>query len=213
MTEEINNSFREKVFFRKLRSQVDGNSKVEYGLTQIKGVGSRFAQSIIRIAKINPNKRIGSISESDLNQIEEIILNPIEHGIPNWMVNRPKDLRVGKDLHTIGNKLDLSLKNDIDRMKKIKSYKGVRHRLWLKVRGQRTDSILEPFVKKILDLMRLRDSDEVIIGLEYISELLDRKFLDNNKLSKDVVKFLESRSIFVSYEENYIRFKRIKKKK
>ena len=133
-------NFREKVFFRQLRSQVDGNAKVEYGLTQIRGVGRRFSQAIVRVAGIDPTMRIGAIPEKDLNRIEEIIMNPIESGVPNWMVNRSKDLRTGKDLHIIGNKLGLSLKNDIDRMKKIKSYKGVRHHLRLKVRGQKTKS-------------------------------------------------------------------------
>jgi small subunit ribosomal protein S13 len=132
--------FREKVFFRELRTQVDGNAKVGFGLTQIKGVGRRFAQAIVQVAKINPNLRIGAILEKDLNRIEEIVLNPVQNGIPNWMVNRKKDLRTGEDLHVIGNRLDLTLKRDIDRMKKIKSYKGVRHHLKLKVRGQRTKS-------------------------------------------------------------------------
>ena len=133
-------NFREKVFFRKLRSQVDGNAKAEYGLTQIRGIGRRFAQAIIRVAGIDPNIRIGALPEKDLNRIEEIIINPLENGIPNWMVNRPKDLRTGEDLHIIGNKLEIAVKRDIDRMKKIKSYKGVRHHLKLKVRGQRTKS-------------------------------------------------------------------------
>jgi small subunit ribosomal protein S13 len=132
--------FREKVFFRELRTQIDGNAKVGFGLTQIKGVGRRFAQAIVQVAKINPNLRIGAILEKDLNRIEEIVLNPVQNGIPNWMVNRKKDLRTGEDLHVIGNRLDLTLKRDIDRMKKIKSYKGVRHHLKLKVRGQRTKS-------------------------------------------------------------------------
>ena len=133
-------NFREKVFFRQLRTQVDGNAKIEYGLTQVRGVGKRFAQAIVRVAKINPNLRIGALPEKDLARIEEIILNPVKNGVPNWMVNRKKDLRTGEDLHIIGNRLDISLKRDIDRMKKIKSYKGVRHHLKLKVRGQRTRS-------------------------------------------------------------------------
>lgn len=133
-------NFREKVFFRKLRSQVDGNAKIEHGLTQIIGIGRRFAQAIVKVAKIDPNLRIGAVAEKDLNLIEEIILNPIENGIPDWMVNRPKDLRTGEDLHIIGNRLEITVKRDIDRMKKMKSYKGVRHRMKLKVRGQRTKS-------------------------------------------------------------------------
>jgi len=133
-------NFREKVFFRQLRTQVDGNAKIEYGLTQIRGVGMRFAQAVVRVAKINPNIRIGAIAEKDLNRIEEIVLDPVKNGVPNWMVNRKKDLRTGQDLHIIGNRLDISFKRDVDRMKKIKSYKGVRHHLKLKVRGQRTRS-------------------------------------------------------------------------
>lgn len=132
--------FREQVYFRNLRTRVDGRAKVEYGLTQIRGIGLRFAQAIVKIANINPELRIGAIPEKDLNRIEEIILNPVGNGIPYWMVNRKKDLRTGKDLHITGNLLEITVKRDIDRMKKIKSYKGVRHHLHLKVRGQRTKS-------------------------------------------------------------------------
>ncbi len=133
-------NFKEKIFFRNLRSQVDGNAKIEHALTQITGIGRRFAQAIVKVAGIDPNIRIGAISEKELNQIEEIILNPVVNGIPNWMVNRPKDLRTGEDLHIISNKLEITVKRDIDRMKKMKNYKGVRHHLKLKVRGQRTKS-------------------------------------------------------------------------
>lgn len=133
-------NFREKVFFRNLRSQVDGNAKIEHGLTQIRGVGRRMAQAVVKVSEIDPNMRIGVLSEKDVARIEEIILNPIENGIPDWMVNRKKDLRTGENLHLIGNTLEITVKRDIDRMKRIKSYKGVRHHLGLKVRGQRTKS-------------------------------------------------------------------------
>lgn len=133
-------NFREKLFFRKLRSQVDGNAKVEYGLTQIRGIGRRFAQAIIVAAGINPDMRIGALPEKDLNRIEEIIIAPIANGIPAWMVNRKKDLVTGENLHIFGNRLELSVRRDIDRMKRIRSYKGVRHHQGLKVRGQKTKS-------------------------------------------------------------------------
>ena len=134
------NNYREKVFFRRLRVQVEGSSKVEHGLTQIRGVGRRFAQAIVRVAGISPEIRIGTISEKDFLLLEEIILDPIQHGIPNWMVNRKKDLRTGEDKHLIGNTLEITVKRDIDRMQRIRSYKGVRHQRGLKVRGQRTKS-------------------------------------------------------------------------
>lgn len=133
-------NFREQVFFRKLRARIDGNAKVEHGLTQIRGIGRRFAQAIVSISKINPELRIGAIPEKDLNRIEEIIIDPLTNGIPKWMLNRKHDLRTGKDLHIVGNQLEITVKRDIDRMKRIKSYKGMRHRYNLKVRGQRTKS-------------------------------------------------------------------------
>ena len=133
-------NFREQVYFPALRSRVDGNAKVEYGLTQIKGIGRRFAQAIVKVANVSPEMRIGAVPEKDLNRIEEIILNPSENGIPSYLFNRKHDLRTGLDRHLIGNQLEITVKRDIDRMKRIKSYKGVRHHLHLKVRGQRTKS-------------------------------------------------------------------------
>ena len=133
-------NFREQVYFTKLRARVDGNGKVEYSLTQIRGIGRRFAQAIVMVAGIDPSLRLGALPEKDISKIEEIIMDPFNNGIPNWMANRKKDLRTGDDLHIIGNLLELSVKRDIDRMKRIKSYKGVRHNAHLKVRGQRTKS-------------------------------------------------------------------------
>jgi len=133
-------NFREQVFLRRIRTRVDGNAKIKHALTQITGIGQRFAQAIVRVSDIDPDIRIGALAEKDINKIEEIILNPIQNGIPNWMVNRKKDLRTGEDLHIIGNQLEITVKRDIDRMKRVKSYKGIRHHLHLKVRGQRTKS-------------------------------------------------------------------------
>jgi ribosomal protein S13 len=133
-------NFREQVYFSTLRSRVDGNAKIEYALTQIRGIGRRFAQAIIKVANISPDMRIGAVAEKDLTRLEEIILNPVKNGIPSYMVNRKKDLRTGEDKHVIGNQLDITVRRDIDRMKRIRSYKGVRHHFHLKVRGQRTKS-------------------------------------------------------------------------
>ncbi|MBD3193512.1 MAG: 30S ribosomal protein S13 [Candidatus Lokiarchaeota archaeon] len=132
-------NFREQVFFRKLRTRVDGNAKVEYGLTQIKGVGKRFAQAVVRSANVDPSLRIGAIPEKDLNQLEEIIMNPEGH-LPHFLLNRRKDLVRGSDRHILSNELEITVKRDIDRMKRMKSYKGIRHQRGLKVRGQRTKS-------------------------------------------------------------------------
>lgn len=133
-------NFKEQIFFRSLRTRVDGNARVEYGLTQVKGIGKRFAQAVVRQTSIDPSMRMGALSEKQLEELEDVIMNPQDNGIPKWMYNRNKDIKTGEDKHVLGNQLEISTKRDIDRMKKIKSYKGIRHRLGLKVRGQRTKS-------------------------------------------------------------------------
>jgi small subunit ribosomal protein S13 len=64
--------------------------------------------------------------------------DPGKYSIPGRLLNRRKDADTGRDLHLVTADLTLRTKNDIDFMKNIKSWKGVRHSLGLKVRGQRT---------------------------------------------------------------------------
>ena len=129
-----------KEIIRILRSNIDGTLPIRFGLVKIKGVGLRFSQAVLRIANIDPTIRIGLISEKDIKRIEEIIEDPIKNGIPNWMVNRQKDLRTGEYLHITGPRLELTVKRDIERMRRLRSWKGYRHGFGLKVRGQRTRS-------------------------------------------------------------------------
>ena len=117
---------------------VDGSSKVVYAISQIKGIGINLAHSIVRIVNIDPDTRVGFLSDADIKRLENIIRDPKKYGVPVWMLNRRKDLETGEDLHLIGSDLVLRVKMDIDLMKKIKCWKGVRHALGLKVRGQRT---------------------------------------------------------------------------
>jgi len=117
---------------------VDGSNKVVYAISQIKGIGINLAYSIVRIANIDPDTRVGFLSDADIKRLENVIRNPKKYGVPTWMLNRRKDLETGEDLHLIGSDLVLRVKMDIDLMKKIKCWKGVRHALGLKVRGQRT---------------------------------------------------------------------------
>ena len=56
------------------------------------------------------------------------------------MMNRRKDYEDGKDKHLLTSSLDLQKELDIKRLKKIRSYRGLRHALGQPVRGQRTKS-------------------------------------------------------------------------
>ena len=117
---------------------VEGDVPTRYALTKIKGVGPSMANAIIHIAGIDPNKPAGFLTDEELTKIQEILSDPEKHGIPWWYLNRQRDPETGKNLHYTGSNLLLRTKRDIELMIKIKSWKGIRHQLGLKVRGQRT---------------------------------------------------------------------------
>ncbi len=119
-------------------TDLDGTLKLNYALANIKGIGITLANAIIRKANLNPQTRIGFISEIDIERLEDIITNPAKHGFPQWMLNRAKDMETGKDLHLTGADLTLRIKTDIEEMKNLKSWRGYRHAYGLRVRGQRT---------------------------------------------------------------------------
>ncbi len=119
---------------------IKGSENLYHGLTYIKGVGQRLASAIIRKLELDPYSRIGYLDEETVNKIEEIIKDPIAAGIPAWMVNRRRDMYTGKDIHLVGNDLIFRVNTDIENMKRMMSWKGMRHAWHLKVRGQRTRS-------------------------------------------------------------------------
>jgi small subunit ribosomal protein S13 len=81
--------------------------------------------------------KIGTVSDEKIDEMERLIKSFSEY-TPSWAVNRQHDLESGADLHIVGIDMEVSLKDDINRMKMIRSYKGVRHETGQKVRGQRT---------------------------------------------------------------------------
>jgi len=119
-------------------TDLNGTLKAANAISKIKGVGVSIANSIVKKSGVNPDTRLGFLSDQDLEKLEEIINNPTKYDLPEWLFNRRKDLKTGKNLHLTGADLVLQTKTDINLMKATKSWKGYRHSYGLKVRGQRT---------------------------------------------------------------------------
>jgi len=122
------------------RKDVDGNKKIEYALTDIKGVGLSLSRSLALAMGFDLDKKIGYISDEEIVKIEEALKDPQSYNIPKWMLNRQDDYVTGETTHLIESDLDMMLRDDLNRMKKTRSYKGRRHEVGLPVRGQRTKS-------------------------------------------------------------------------
>ena len=118
-------------------SDIDGQKRTVIGIQQIKGVGKRVAQVVVKKAGVDPSVKIGSLSDEDVKKIEELITTYVEYA-PEWAINRQNDYESGADMHLIGNDLELTQKDDINRMKMIRCYRGIGMRRTTRsgVRGQ-----------------------------------------------------------------------------
>lgn len=114
---------------------IPGNLSVYTGLTKIKGISWTMSKIVCKNLNFGIDRKIGSLTEEEIKKIEEFIKNP---KAPNYLLNRQKDFETGEDGHLTGVNLELKKEADIKRLKKIKSYRGLRHSAKLPVRGQRT---------------------------------------------------------------------------
>ena len=124
---------------RIVNSDIDGQKRTVIGLQSIKGVGKRVAQIVVKKAEIDPTLRIGSLPDEKVKELEALVKSYVEYA-PNWAINRQNDYETGADMHLFGNDLDIIQKEDVNRMKMIRCYRGIRHEGRHKVRGQRTRS-------------------------------------------------------------------------
>jgi small subunit ribosomal protein S13 len=128
-----------KYIVRIADTDLDGYQSVELALCKIKGIGRRTAIILADRTGLPRGDMIGNLNDDQVNSISKA-LTEIASYIPTWMVNRQGDYDTGEDLHIYSTELVTYFRDDINRMKKIKCYRGVRHEKGKKVRGQRTRS-------------------------------------------------------------------------
>merc|ERR1712072_599343 len=127
-----------KHILRILNTNIDGRRQVPFAITTIKGCGRRFAMLVCKRARIPLTIRAGLMSEEQCNQVQNILADPLAHGFPKWFLNRQRDFKTGKDFQMASQTLDSTIREDVERMKKMKLHRGLRHYWNLKVRGQMT---------------------------------------------------------------------------
>lgn len=92
------------------------DKRVEVALTYIFGIGPSVSREILGVTSVNPDTRVKDLSEAEVARLREVI---------------DRNYRVEGDLRR-----EISL--NIKRLQEIGSYRGLRHRRSLPVRGQRT---------------------------------------------------------------------------
>ena len=128
-----------KHLVRIMNTDLQGSQSVQFALTGIRGVGRRTARIITDSTGIDPTATIGYLSDEDIEKLD-VAVNNFEGNVPSWMLNRKNDPLTGEDKHLLGQDIILTVREDVNTLKKIRAYRGIRHERGLKVRGQRTKS-------------------------------------------------------------------------
>lgn len=95
---------------------IPDNKRIEIALTYIYGIGRSVADQILKSAKVDLDKRTKNLTPEEINRIKEII---------------ERNYKIEGELRQM-------IKQNINRLKEIQSYRGLRHLKRLPVRGQRT---------------------------------------------------------------------------
>lgn len=121
-----------------------GGKVIRYSLTNIKGIGINFADVLCKLTGINGRTLTGNLTTEEVEKlntlINRIINQPNNCGIPTWFLNRRKDIETDEDKHLFTGTLTFTKDNDLKRLKKIRTLRGIRHIAGQPVRGQRTKS-------------------------------------------------------------------------
>ena len=120
-------------------SDLDGTRATVLAITGVRGVGPRISEVACRLAGVSATERIGNLPETAVDGLEAVLAD-LPAKLPGWMVNHSVDPVTGETHHYVGADLETARRDDINRMKMIRSYRGVRHERGQKVRGQRTRS-------------------------------------------------------------------------
>lgn len=128
-----------KYIVRVANTDIDGKFQVIPAIAIVKGLGLRTAAIVAARAGVNAYQKIGNLSDADVLKIQESV-EQLADNVPTWMLNRRKDIDTGEDQHLIGSDVDIKLRDDLNRLKKIRTFRGIRHDSGQKVRGQRSKS-------------------------------------------------------------------------
>lgn len=131
--------FRAESIIRLAETNLDATKPVRASIRRVSGVGFMFSNAVAAVCGFG-DKKLGDLTEQERKKLEDILMHPENYNIPFWLCNRRKEPATGQDRHLIVSQLELTKRADIGQVRKLKTYKGVRHSLGLPVRGQRTRS-------------------------------------------------------------------------
>ncbi|MFO7710604.1 MAG: 30S ribosomal protein S13 [Candidatus Woesearchaeota archaeon] len=130
---------KRKQLVRIMNTDLKGEKDIYTALTFIKGISFMFSNAVLKAAGISRDRYTGDLSDAEVEQLNNIIKNPVGH-IPEMLYNRRCDPETGDDRHLLSTDVKYVQSSDLKFLQKIKSYRGLRAAVGLTTRGQRTKS-------------------------------------------------------------------------
>jgi len=143
-----------KYIIRIANSDVKGEKGLGVALKNIKGVGYAISNYICKKTNLNPKMKAGNLSDAEVKKISDVVDNL--SSAPKWLLNRRKDVTSGENKHIVSNELLIVKDTEMREIKKLKSYRGIRHIHNLPVRGQKTRSNFRRNKGKVLGVKRAK---------------------------------------------------------
>lgn len=140
MAEQKEKNENLKYIVRLANTNLDGTRRAVFALSNIRGIGYRTAEILLKKMNIPRDTKLGEIDDSKIDEIKDFIEKRYKEIYPTWTLNHRRDIQTGEDLLKVGPDWGVAVSDDVNRMKRTRSYKGTRHEKGKKVRGQRTRS-------------------------------------------------------------------------
>ena len=86
-------SWEVRAHFASIQQQYRQPWKTAFTITAIKGMGQRYTQEVLKKADINVTKRMGELTEDEVECVITIVKNPWQYKIPDWFLNRQKNMK------------------------------------------------------------------------------------------------------------------------
>ena len=125
---------------RIMDTDIRAGSSLLYGLAKVRGINVMFANAVCRALGLDRNREISTLTEEEVEKIESFLSNPVKEGIPEWMLNQRKEFESGENHHYVSKDIEFNHLQYTRRFNKLKTYRSIRRRANLTLRGQRTKS-------------------------------------------------------------------------
>ncbi len=121
---------------------MSGEFPIKRALLNVRGIGhtlARICSTIIdKELGFKPTMKVGELTDEQIEKIDKILYALQDYKVPAHALNRNGDFDSGKNVHVIMNDLAFAVSQDVEREKKLYSWRGYRHAYGKKVRGQKT---------------------------------------------------------------------------